>query len=283
VSDADEPGSGPEDHEPRHAAGGRSDRDDSASGVVDESVDSADPTGDRKDQERGTGRRIAFWVGIGLILAGLGLLGYVAWQFWGTNWVSKRHQREITTALQQDWQSGHAKKPKFVPKGAASALIRIPKFGKKYVVPVLEGVTPDVLAKGYGHFEDTADPGEIGNYALAAHRVTHGEPLRHMPDLRPGDKVLVETVDATYTYVLDTNPNDLVVPFTSVWVLDPLPDNPEPGGPEPAQVQGQRLITLTTCSEIFHTDNRMIAFGHLVSVVNKSQLKPTSARALASG
>jgi sortase A len=24
------------------------------------------------------------------------------------------------------------------------------------------------------------------------------------------------------------------------------------------------LLTLTTCSELFHTDNRMIAFGHLV-------------------
>lgn len=270
VSDAVEPGSGPEGDEPRHATGRHPARDDSGPGVVDEDVGSADRTG---EGQRGTGRRVAFWVGIGLILAGLGLLGYVAWQFWGTNYVSKRHQREITSALQQDWQSGHAKKPKFVSKGQASALIRIPRFGKKYVVPVLEGVTTDVLAKGFGHFEDTADPGEIGNYAVAAHRVTHGEPLRHMPDLRPGDTVLVETVDSTYTYVLDTNPNDLVVPFTGVWVLDPLPDNPEPGGPEPAQVQGQRLITLTTCSEIFHTDNRMIAFGHLVSVTSKPPAK----------
>jgi sortase A len=262
------------------------DRDDPAPDVVGEGVDSphpdpasaGNPVREREPGERSTGRRITFWVGVGLILAGLGLLGYVAWQFWGTNWVSKRHQREITSSLQQDWRSGHAKKPKFVPTGQASALIRIPRFGKKYVVPVLEGVTPDVLARGFGHFEDTADPGEVGNYALAAHRVTHGEPLRHMPDLRPGDKVIVETVDATYTYVLDTNPNDLVIPFTGVWVLDPLPHNPDPGGPEPAQVRGQRLITLTTCSEIFHTDNRMIAFGHLASVKSKPPAKPAAAR-----
>ena len=137
-------------------------------------------------------------------------------------------------------------------------------------MPVIEGTTQGILAKGYGHFEDTADPGEVGNYALAAHRVTHGEPLRRMPELRPGDTVIVETVDATYTYELDTNPNDLVIPFTGVWVLDPLPDNPEPGGPEPRQEKRQRLITLTTCSEIFHTDNRMIAFGHLVEVEKKA-------------
>jgi sortase A len=260
------------------------DRDDPAPDVVGGGVDNRDPdlaeTGGatREPAPSGIRRRITFWVGVGLILAGLGLLGYVAWQFWGTNWVSKRHQREITNALQEDWQSGHAKKPKFVPTGQASALIRIPRLGKKYVVPVLEGVTPDVLARGYGHFEDTADPGEIGNYALAAHRVTHGEPLRHMPDLRPGDKVLVETVSATYTYVLDTNPNDLVIPFTGVWVLHPLPHNPKPGGPEPAQAQGQRLITLTTCSEIFHTDDRMIAFGHLASVTTKPPAKADRAR-----
>ena len=52
--------------------------------------------------------------------------------------------------------------------------------------------------------------------------------------------------------------------FTSVWVVQALPGNPEAGGVQPAQEPGQRLITLTTCSELFHTDNRMVAFGHLV-------------------
>jgi sortase A len=198
----------------------------------------------------------------------------VLWQLYGTNWISKRHQRAITHQLQEDWSAGRGC-DKFCPEGKASALIRIPKFGKKYVVPVLEGaadgtISGDILAKGYGHFANTAQPGEIGNYALAAHRVTHGEPLRHMPDLRPGDKVIVETRTSTYVYVLDTNPNDLVIPFTGTWVLDPVPHNPKPGGPEPKQGKGQRLITLTTCSEIFHTDNRMIAFGHLLSVRTKT-------------
>ena len=236
--------------------------------------------GRRPKPQRSTGRRIAYWVGIGMILAGLGLLAYVAWQFWGTNWLSKRHQREITSQLQEDWNAGQGKAPRFVPEGEASALIRIPKFGEKYVIPVLEGapdgtISQDILSKGYGHFADTADPGQVGNYAVAAHRVTHGEPLRHMPDLRPGDKVIVETVDHTYVYKLTTNPNELVIPFTGTWVLDPLPHNPN-GGPEPKQAQGQKLITLTTCSELFHTDNRMIAFGVLVSERNKPVVKAPS-------
>ena len=215
--------------------------------------------------------RAAFWSGVALIVAGLVILGYVGWQLWGTTWVSKREQRELTGSLRKQWTEGGTKlQPKYVPKGKASALIRIPAFGKSYVVPVLEGTGSDVLSKGYGHFTRSADPGEVGNYALAAHRVTHGEPLRRMPELRPGDEVVVETVDTTFTYRLDTDPRKLVIPFTGTWVLDALPRNPG-SGPQPTQKQGQRLITLTTCSEIFHTDDRMIAFGHLVSADPKDR------------
>ncbi len=217
----------------------------------------------RARRRRGAG----FYVGLALVAVGLGMLGYVAWQFFGTNVVSHHKQQQIVERTQRAWTAdgGASGSASGIDLKGADALIRIPRFGKDYVIPVQEGVSDQVLAEGYGHFEDSAGPGQKGNYALAAHRVTHGEPLRHMPDLRPGDKVVVETQAATYTYVLDTNPNDLVVPFTSIWVVDPLPKNPDPGGVQPAQRPGQRLITLTTCSELFHTDNRMIAFGHLVS------------------
>jgi sortase A len=226
----------------------------------------AQQTLERPPAGRNRGHGAVFWVGIALILAGLAVLGYVAWQFFGTNVVSEHKQRQIVEDTQRAWSAdadvrGSAKG---VELHGADALVRIPRFGATYVMPVQEGVSDDVLAEGFGHFEHTAGPGEIGNYALAAHRVTHGQPLRQMPELRPGDTVVVETKDATYTYRLDTDPNDLVVDFTNVWVLDPLPKNPS-GGVQPAQVAGQKLITLTTCSELFHTDNRMIAFGHLVS------------------
>jgi sortase A len=220
----------------------------------------------------GVVRRLTFWLGLLMLVAGLALLGYVGWQFWGTNWTSHRQQQAVTQDLRKEWSlpgDTLKRQPQFVPKGKASALIRIPKFGRTYVVPVLEGTSQDVLARGYGHFDDTAQPGQVGNYALAAHRVTHGEPLRRMPELRPGDKVIVETVSATYTYRLDTDPNKLIVSFTGTWVLDNDPSNPDKGGVQPAQRPGQRLITLTTCSELFHTDNRMIAFGHLVKATSK--------------
>lgn len=191
-----------------------------------------------------------------MIVAGLGILVWVIWQMFGTNVVSHRAQRRITHQAEIDWAAGRSSE--------ASAVIRIPRFGKKYAVPVLEGTSKDVLSKGFGHFKKTADPGEVGNYALAGHRVTHGEPLRNMPKLRPGDLVMVDISDTTYTYELDTDPNKLTVDFTAGWVLAPLPKNPHAGGVQPEQRRGQRLITLTTCSELFHTDDRTIAFGHLV-------------------
>ena len=219
---------------------------------------------------RGIGGRLAFWTGVAMMLVGVILLGYVGWQFWGTNWQSHREQEKVTRTLQTQWKAGSVRlEPKYVPKGQASALIRIPRFGKRYVVPVFEGISDDVLARGFGHFPHTAHPGQVGNYALAAHRVTHGEPLRRMPDLRPGDAVIVETVGATYTYRLDSN--KLTVDFMAGWVIGPLPKNPDPDGVQPAQRRGQRLITLTTCSEIFHTNDRSIAFGHLVKVAPKDR------------
>jgi sortase A len=209
-----------------------------------------------------------FWVGAALVLAGVVLLGYVAWQFFGTNAVSQHKQRQLVEDTRRAWQlpSGQrsAGQGKAVALHGAEALVRIPRFGKDYVMPVQAGISDAVLAEGFGHFPFSVPPGRVGNYAIAAHRVTHGEPLRHLPDLRPGDRVIVETRKWTYVYRLDTDPNKLIVTFKDVWVVSRLPHNPR-GGVQPAQRGGQRLITLTTCSELFHTDNRMIAFGHLVS------------------
>ncbi len=212
------------------------------------------------------------WVtraGVLLIGVGLGLLGYVAWQMYGTTYVAEREQERTVERTLRAWaRPATAAQAAPAPRGQATALVRIPAFGRSYVVPVHEGTDDEVLTRGYGHFEGSAGPGEVGNYALAAHRITHGEPLRRMPDLRPGDEVVVETRTATYTYRLDTDPDDLVVDFTQGWVVDPLPTNPT-GGTQPRQRPGQRLITLTTCAELFHTDERMIAFGHLVDTVPK--------------
>jgi len=208
-----------------------------------------------------TPRRISFWLGCGLIAAGLAVLGWVAWQFWGTNWQSQQRQDDVRSALESGWGDGQdVVRTEF---GNATAILHIPRFGKDFAVPVLEGASDEVLAAGVGHMEDTP-AGAAGNYVLAGHRVTHGEPFAELPSLQPGDEVIVETREASYTYVLDTGGEDLVIPFTETWVLDERPVNPD-GGVQPPDDVGDQLITLLTCSEIFHTDNRSVVFGHLVA------------------
>ena len=134
-------------------------------------------------------RRWTMWFGLSFVAVGMSVLGYVGWQLWGTNWISHQKQERIVANVEDEWKEVGASTTLTsngtpvveVPEGEVSALIRIPAFGKNYVVPVLEGTSDEVLAAGFGHFTDTADPGQVGNYALAAHRVTHGEPLRDMP------------------------------------------------------------------------------------------------------
>jgi sortase A len=223
------------------------------------------------EPEKGRG---LLWTGVALITAGALVLAWVAWEFWGTNWVSHRHQQTVLSQLHDGWNSGEdGVRTDF---GRATAILHVPRFGEDYAQPVLEGTSDDVLAAGVGHMEDTADAGQEGNYVLAAHRVTHGEPFAQFPSLKAGDKVYVETRTKTYTYVLDNGGSDLIVPFTTDWVIQPHPVNPD-GGVQPPydQIEGAqpgggsttaKLITLVTCSEIFHTDNRSVVFGHLVDI-----------------
>lgn len=212
----------------------------------------------------GYARRRSVGMGIAMVLVGSVLAGYVAWQYWGTTWVSERRQQQVLETVTRQWDEGEI--GAIVEEGDVRAVVRVPRFGPDFEVPLLEGTGPDALAAGLGHVEHTAAPGSRGNVVLAGHRVTHGEPLRDMPDLVPGDEVVIETRDRIYTYVLDTGGDDLSVSFDQTWVLDRRPSNPQPDGPGPLGGAGKRLITLTTCAELFHTDQRLVAFGHLVSV-----------------
>jgi sortase A len=197
-------------------------------------------------------------VGLALLLAGAGVLGWVGWEYVGTNVVSHHRQAEQRARLHRSWQQGRTP----TAWGDAFALLRVPRWGPHYEMPIIRGVDDDALAAGVGWFPRSARPGRIGNFALAAHRVTHGEPFRDCPELRRGDDVYVETRTHVYTYQLDDNGTDHEVPFTQSWILDPVPGHPDA---EPTQA----LITLTTCSELFHTEERSYVFGHLVATERK--------------
>ncbi|KAA1425529.1 class E sortase [Mumia zhuanghuii] len=205
--------------------------------------------------------RVLTALGLALILTGVGMLAYVGWQYFGTNIVAKQQQAEIRQELTQSWEDPGATAEADI-KGGGFALLRVPRFGDDYEVPIVKGVEDDDLARGVGWFPDTARPGKVGNFAIAGHRVTHGEPFRHFLELRKGDEVIVETKTHVFTYVLRDDGTDRELDFNQGWVLDPVPG-------ERDAVPTERLLTMVTCSELFHTDKRSIVFGELTSAVKK--------------
>ena len=167
--------------------------------------------------------------GLVLLALGLGCLGWVAYEYVGSNVVADRRFDHERSDLRDRWTatpvptpaSPAPRPPPSVapsPSDGAAALLRIPKFGADYEVPIVEGTDLDDLARGVGHYPGTAAPGAVGNFALAGHRVTHGEPFARLLDLDKGDQVIVETSSAIYTYVLDpapraAHPHDLPRPL----------------------------------------------------------------------
>ena len=203
-------------------------------------------------------------VGIGLLVAGLACLGWVGFQYFGTNVVSERTFRSETEQLRARWQEPGPKdeaQASEVP-GEAIALLRIPELGEDYEVPILSGTDLSFLNKGVGHYTSTAAPGQVGNFAVAGHRVTHGQPFAKLLQLEQGDEVVVETRDAIYTYVMDDSPRERTVDDSETWVLDPVPGK---RGAKPTEA----MITLTTCQDLFRSPDRSVGFGHLQSTENK--------------
>ena len=133
------------------------------------------------------------------------------------------------------------------------ALLRVPRWGEEYVVPIAEGVSrEDVLNRlGIGHYSGTAMPGELGNFAIAGHRQTYGRPFFAVDRLSPGDALVVESESAWYVYrVSETK----IVQPSAVEVIASVPGRP---GAEATQA----VITLTTCHPLYSTRERFIVHG----------------------
>ncbi|SEK72756.1 class E sortase [Streptacidiphilus jiangxiensis] len=155
--------------------------------------------------------------------------------------------------------------PTAYPPGQAFAVLYIPRFGRDWRKPIVEGTGVPDLQKGIGHYTGTAEPGQAGNFALAGHRRTWGNPFNDFPLLRPGDRIYVDDGHFWYVYQLDRTP--LRTLPTDVGVLDPVP--PESGYTRPGS-----YLTLTTCDPAWGHSHRLIEWGHLVSTTPVSEGTP---------
>lgn len=213
-----------------------------------------------------------------LITAGVLVFLFLGWQLWLNDIIVGHQQDKAAVAVAHQFGGGtvHAA-PAAGPTdfgqpvvGIAPvnrvriAVIYIPRFGADWSRLVSQGVGQDVLnTTGIGHYPGTAMPGQVGNFATAAHRTTRGASFRGLNDLQVGDKIYVQTKDGYYTYIF--RGLEYVKP-SGVGVVDPVP-----------QFAGiaatDRVMTMTTCTPIFTSTERLIAYASMDS------WQPTSAGA----
>ncbi|MFJ6696630.1 class E sortase [Streptomyces sp. NPDC091272] len=139
-------------------------------------------------------------------------------------------------------------------EGKPFAVMYVPRFGKKWDWPVLEGTATGTLKKGLGHYAGTARLGESGNFSVAGHRRTYGDPFKDFPRLRPGDAVVLNDGTTWFTYRIHRKPY-LTVP-SDIGVVDPVPRKAGFDGPG-------RYLTLTTCDPEWGSSHRLVAWAHL--------------------
>lgn len=217
-------------------------------------------------------RRSAWAVAVGvvgelLLTAGAVVLLFVVYMLWGTGLQTAQAQDDLGRELEQRWAGlddpSDPSGPDEIAEGEAYGILRIPRFGDDYEKIIVQGVEPEHLADGPGHYPDTADPGELGNVGLAAHRAGHGEPFAQFPELHVGDRIEVEMADGVYVYELDDAPDGdddgNKININDTWVVDPVPG--QPPGTRPTE----RRITLTTCWPRWGASHRMYATGVLIS------------------
>jgi len=137
-------------------------------------------------------RRIRKGVGSSLVLAGLTLMGSVGYQFWGTGLQTSRAQSELRKHIEL---YGFPARP--MP-GGAIGFIDIPRIHLD--MAFVQGVVEDALAKGPGHYPRSPLPGRGGNVAIAGHRTTHLHPFWSLNEVRPGDRVLLQTRMGAFVY-----------------------------------------------------------------------------------
>jgi sortase A len=197
---------------------------------------------------------------------------YFAFQLWGTNIQAQRNWNEATLSLKDDFDLQYRKQLEANSVSTNAFELRADPnrgdvFGIMYAskiwpdglgVPIYEGTSDAELDQGIGRYEDSDLPGVIGNFAVAGHRATHGQPFEQFELFEIGDEIKVETLAGTYIYSLIA---DQIVQPKDVWVKD---KRPKITALEDLPVDA-KLITLTTCEPKWSSEKRWIWFGVMTS------------------
>ena len=163
------------------------------------------------------------------------------WQEPVSAYVANQHQQELRTAFVDPPQRVIRRQPL---KGDSIARIEIPSIGvDEYVV---EGTDLESLRKGPGHYPETPLPGERGTSAIAGHRTTYGAPFRHIDELDPGDRIIIDMPDGRFRYRVEESK---IVDDQDLSVLEPV---------------GYRRLMLSACHPLYSAAQRIIVYARQV-------------------
>ena len=236
------------------------------------------PAPGRQGEARGHHRHSAVGViGELLVTAGVLVLLFLGWQLWWNDAIMAGQQSTAASDLSTRWleegRAAHgddAEPPvpadygepvvdtSHHPSGEAFAVMYVPRFGADSQRNIAEGTGLDVLNStelGVGHYPGTQMPGEVGNFAIAAHRSAYGGGMHEIEQLQLGDAIYIQTRDGWYTYRF--RDLEYVTPET-IEVLAPVPHHPD-------LQAADRIVTLTSCNPLYSTAERIIAYGVLES------------------
>jgi len=127
--------------------------------------------------------------------------------------------------------------------GNAIAVLDIPAYSIRG--QIVEGTDDETLKNYVGKFIGSAEPGQIGNFSLAAHNNIYTELFRNLHKVQIGDKVRIVTKTHEYIYTV-----------TSTQTVDPTRTDVLEGS-------NKREITLITCTQA--ATKRIVVKGELTS------------------
>lgn len=203
------------------------------------------------------------------LAAALVIALYVVWMVGWTGIIASRSQEEQfnNSGWEVPVSDSHAKiapaqagdppvQPTYANEGDLIGQLYLPSvWGVEWQRNIVQGTSlRELNLHGYGHYDDTQMPGELGNFAIAGHTGGYGDPGGRNSDLKTGDAIIVRTQD--YWYIYKMTGADKVLP-NATEVIAPVPNNVNE---QPAS----RYITLTTCWPKYRQPtHRYIVWGEL--------------------
>jgi len=135
-----------------------------------------------------------------LVTAGLICIIYSGSELWKGRQLQVSTLHQAKAIMKETEKTVTATKiihPKVIDKNIIG-ILDIPKINQE--LPIVEGTSPDQLAKGVGHYKTSSLPGNRDQIVFSGHRDTV---FQHFGELEKGDIVKVKLKRGTYLYVID--------------------------------------------------------------------------------